>query len=475
MNKRQLKRISSLVVITAGCLMTGTFGDDDVKIKWHGYMGFETNEVVAGRFRGAPKVDHRWGGNTIGNLTADASVTTRARLLLSLEGKWWLGNYPQEIATSAIHQGLENYAAFYLYQAQGIYSVLESETRSLEFSFGIIPYKYNPNARNLGEYLFRSLCYPGIIFNDFNHPVARLSGLRLNFKQNIGILDFDADAFVLSEREVRPFGDLSLAGVIGLDFNKIIDFGVGAQLFHAISVNNNFTTPRADNSGLYAAENPLYDSTGTAIIGYADSSFYTFAGTKLMAHLSIDLLFFLRNGAFGKAIGEGGKIYGEIDVLGLKNYPRNDSLVLPGGQISRGQNPYGYDTLLNKMPLSFGVNVPVPFLLDVCAVEFEYYRMRYPNNYTNVFDYNRPLPYSYIDDFSVAGYPNNTYSESDNWKWSVYMKKNISSNFHIVAQFARDHQRWSVPGFVWDKYSDWEDISVRPSYWIWNLRGEVAF
>lgn len=462
-----------------GCIATafaGIIDMDSVKVRINGYMGFETEEITSGRFR-TTVVDHRWGGNTVGNITTDVMLNGRTSLILSLEGKWWLGNFPQEIATSAVHQGLENYSAFDLYQAQGIYSILKNENQSLDFSFGIIPFKYNSEARNLGEYLFRSLCYPGIIFNSFDFAVARLSGLRLNYRQHTSLVDLTADAFVLSEREIRPFGDISFAGVIGLDFKKIIDFGLGVEFFHAISVNSNFTTPTtalAGNTTLYAVSGPIYDSLG-AISGYHDSSFYTFRGTKLMAHATIDPLFFLRDSDFGRLLGEGGKIFGELDILGLKNYPRNDSLLLPDGGISHGLNPYGYDTLINKMPITFGINIPVPFLFDVCALEFEYYQMRYPNNYTNVFDYNRPLPYSYFTDMSIIGYPQNTYSEADNWKWSIYIKKNITKNIHIVAQAARDHQRWSVPGFVWDKYSDWEDICTRPVNWIWNLKGEVVF
>jgi len=468
--------VAAYVLLGAGFAAAGIVEEDSVKIRFHGYVGFETEEIVAGRFRAASRavVDHRWGGNTIGNLTADVTLNERAKALLTLEGRWWLGNFPQEF-TTAVHQGLENYAAFYVYQAQGIYSILRDENRSLDFSFGIIPFKYNPEVKNLGEYLFRSMCYPGIIFSGFDFAQDRLSGLRLNYRQHTSLGDLTADAFILSEREIRPFGDISFAGVVDFNFNKVVDFGLGAELSHAISVNSRFTTPRADNTTLYAVGNPLYDSAGTTIIGYKDSSFYTFAGTKLMAHVTLDPLFFLRDSDFGRLLGEGGKIYGEAIILGLKNYPRNDSLRMPDGSISNGRNPYGYDTLMNKMPITFGINVPVPYLLDVCAVEFEYYQMRYPDNYTDVFENNRPLPYSYFTDLSVVGYPQNTYTKSDNWKWSIYMKKNITKNFHVVAQAARDHQRWSIPGFIWDKCSDWEDICTRPSYWIWNLKGEVVF
>jgi hypothetical protein len=469
--------ISAALVLGMGCIaaaFAGIIDEDSVKVRFHGYMGFETQEILIGRFRAQPYiVDHRWGGNTIGNLTADVTLSERSRLILTLEGRWWLGNYPQELVASGGSQqwGLENYSAFYVYQAQGIYSILKGEDRSLEFSFGIIPYKYNPEVKNLGEYLFRSLSYPGIIFNNFDFPMTRLSGLRLNFKQHTSIGDLTADAFVLSEREIRPFGDISFAGVVDFNFNKIVDIGLGVNLFHAIPANNRITTPGAALAG----NATVYAVSGDSLRGY-DSSFYTFSGTKLMGRITLDPLFFLRSSDFGRLIGEGGKIYGEANILGLKNYPRNDTLWMPDSSgVSFGMNPYGYDTLMNKMPITFGINIPVPYLLDECALEFEYYRMRYPNNYHEVFVYNRPLPASYFTDLSVVGYPPNTYSKSDNWKWSIYLKKNITKNFHIVFQAARDHQRWAVPGFVWGTYADWEDICTRPNNWIWNLKGEVVF
>ena len=305
--------------------------------------------------------------------------------------------------------------------------------------------------------------------------MSRLSGVRLNFSLRNSLGDFTADAFVISEREMRPFGDVSLAGVVDYNYKKIINFGLGAELYRLFPVNSKFTTPRFDNSGLYEVSGLLYDTAG-AVIGYRDSSFYSFTGTKIMAHVTFDPLFFLRDSEVGRLIGEGGKVYGEVNLLGLKNYPRNDTARKEPDGITPypGQFSYGYDTLLNKMPISFGINIPVPFI-DVCALEFEYYRMRYPDNFREVFVNNRPLPGYYINNYSAANVPENSYSESDNWKWSLYLKKNINKNFHIVFQAARDHQRWTIPAFIWGQYSDWEDICMRPANWIWNLKGEVAF
>jgi hypothetical protein len=473
MSKKIILTVFSFLLFSAGSAQALTIEQDSAKIKFSGYFGFEMNEIMSGRFSHYGIFDHLWGGNSVANLTFDAVLSERVRLLVTMEGKWWLGQFPTQYLSNTKY-GLENYKDFYLHQAQGIVSIINKENLSMDFSLGVIPYKYNPEARNLGEYLFRSLCYPGVVFNNFDYPQADLSGLRLNYKQNTTIGDITADVFALTERQTRPFGDISIAGVVDYKFKKLIDFGIGLDMYRVIPVNSKLTTPISTGS-VYELRNPVYDSLGNLTGNYRDSTCYTFSGTKLMARATIDPLFFLRDSHVGKLLGEGGKIYGEIDILGLKSYPRNDSILYNGALVGQGNNPYGYDSLMNKMPIMVGINIPVPFLLDVCAVEVEYYQMRYADNYQYVFEAGLPLPGpKYIDETS-GKVPADAYSVGDNVKWSVYMKKNITRNVHIVAQLARDHQRWSIPGAQWGQISDWDDICLRPNNWIWNLKGEFSF
>jgi hypothetical protein len=79
----------------------------------------------------------------------------------------------------------------------------------LDLSIGLMPYKYNPEVRNLGEFLFRSGTYPFVLFNNYNFPLARLSGLRLNFKYGTEKFGLTVDQFVLMERETPPLNDIS--------------------------------------------------------------------------------------------------------------------------------------------------------------------------------------------------------------------------------------------------------------------------
>ena len=57
----------------------------------------------------------------------------------------------------------------------------------MDLAVGYFPYKYNPEARNLGEYLFRSGTYPVYLTNDYDFPLARVAGLRygLNFSNDL--------------------------------------------------------------------------------------------------------------------------------------------------------------------------------------------------------------------------------------------------------------------------------------------------
>jgi len=50
----------------------------------------------------------------------------------------------------------------------------------LSLSAGIFPFKYNPDVRNLGEYLFRGPVSPGFLITAFDFQYATLSGFNLN-------------------------------------------------------------------------------------------------------------------------------------------------------------------------------------------------------------------------------------------------------------------------------------------------------
>jgi hypothetical protein len=68
---------------------------------------------------------------------------------------------------------------FYPHDVEGTYSLGDMERPFLTLGFGVFPFKYNPDVRNLGEYLYRTGTYPPTMSNTFDFPLARLTGFRL--------------------------------------------------------------------------------------------------------------------------------------------------------------------------------------------------------------------------------------------------------------------------------------------------------
>jgi len=333
-----------------------------------------------------------------------------------------------------------SYTDFYLHQAQGILSLIKGNSISLECAAGIMPYKYNPEARNLGEYLFRTGTYPAYIINNFDFPRARLSGARVSFNYTGGAINAGIDVFALTEREMRPFHDLSLAAVANVGISKAVTLGAGVELAHIWAVEDTMTTSNRD-------DNKYVNGT--------DTGYYTFRGTKLMARVTIDPLFSIREN-LRDVVGNSGKIYGEIAILGLKNYP------------AYANNKYGYDDLKDKMPLMFGINLPGWKLLDICALEFEYFGCKYPDSYDQVIYAGYPRQ---ADRFI---YDDSTVYQHDSWKWSVYLKKNIARNFGVIFQIGRDHLRYEALG-AFIENADFGAALVKPNQYAWRSKFEFTF
>jgi hypothetical protein len=145
-----------------------------------------------------------------------------------------------------------------------------------------------------------------------------------------------------------------------------------------------------------------------------DTGYYSFRGTKLMGRIGFDPKVFLPFDIFGK---EDLRMYSEVAVLGLKNYP-------------------GYYTNLSqRIPVMMGFNFPCFKMLDVLGIEAEYYSNPYANSYANQFPASAqallPLP-------TPSGGPTHN---DDNWKWAVYAKKTIIQNCSLIFQAADDHMR----------------------------------
>jgi hypothetical protein len=311
--------------------------------------------------------------------------------------------------------------------------------------------------RNLGEYLFRSGTYPAYLINNFDLPYARLTGLKLSsdlFGNSFAKLH--QDLMLTFETDIPPYYDASLSYIADCDVGKFLSVGAGVEFAHLISVDENQTTPPNDQ---FTGGRSMY-ITGN------DTGFYTFRGIKLMARICFDPKAFIPLSIFGK---EDLKIYSEAAILGVKNYPANDSL---NSKFATPNNIWGYDSLKNKIPVLLGLNVPTFKFLDVLSVEVEWYGCPYPNNYAAELGKGNipslPLP----DFYDRPGY---LYTYEDNWKWSVYAKKMfMHDHYGVILQVARDHTR--LESLLDEaKYNELEESLQEKRMWSWMAKVVAQF
>jgi hypothetical protein len=393
---------------------------------------------------------NQWMQRTFLDIGLDASINDRIRVVGGIEGEMWL-NTPKGGASSQQFYIWQYNSSFIVDQAYGSYSFGNPAQPFLTATAGRFRYKYNSDVRNLGEYLFRSGTYPAYLINNFDLPYARLTGLKLssNFLHNA----VNLDGLLTFETDVPPYYDASLSIIGSLDMHKLVKnipltLGVGVEFAHLISVDKNQTTP-SDFRTKYG--------------NGSDTGSYTFRGTKLMARMCFDPKEFIPTSLFGP---EDCKLYAEAAILGLENYPGNDSMSLHQG------NKWGYDTLSHKIPVVVGFNIPTFKFLDVFALEFEWYGCTYSNNYGMELgkgnDPSLPLP-------AYSGRQPVSYTLQDNWKWSVYAKKMFAKDhLGIIVQCARDHSRLQsqINEMQWWEL---EESMSRNSQWYWMTKIVAQF
>jgi hypothetical protein len=312
---------------------------------------------------------------------------------------------------------------------------------------GYFPYKYNSDAANLGEYLLRSGAYPGYLVSGGWNLMGNgymMQGIRVSVPLFGGMIRND---FLLPvERDLPPTGDLSPSYVVTATPARGIELGAGVSCHHCIAVKPSVTSPRirsdvsADkygNGSGYIIKNPNFNPADTtsprdlASPGnnpeyiYDTTNFYTFRGVKVMARASADLKTFVPMPMLGS---QDLKVFGEVALLGVKNYP------------------FYYDKRTERMPVMFGFNVPAFKMLDVLTFQMEYYNSPFPNSIENAYRFQMPtLPFVGSDGNSKQD-PNEfdrTRPEvtDDNWKWSLLAKKTVVRGLSIYAQAANDNLR----------------------------------
>jgi len=319
--------------------------------------------------------------------------------------------------------------------------------------FGWLPVKYNPQARNLGEYLFRSNCYPNVVVSGFEladkEKLIGLHGMYQNdFTENTWV---KGDVFFNVEMGLYPLYNLSLSYILSANLERFIELGAGMYHQHLISVDDKKLKPGVDQFK-YPRDVREFN-----VVGYngpnGDTILYTFKGTKAMGRITLDPKAFFDLPFFGS---EDLKVYGEMAILGLKDYP------------------YWYDNIKDRMPLMFGFNFPTFKILDVLSVEFQYWTYPWWNSAENIWKYGSPVPLcgDQTDDGAIPDFElsDKMRKHNDDWRWSVYASRKIAERIRISLQFASDNMSktaWSPPPPTYSKYTE---IMTSKRQWYWVSR-----
>lgn len=455
----------------SGCLcfaalgaIAGTLDDpaaSAVQLEISGKLEFETAEMLKARTSKGNNpnpmvtqtVDHIWFGHTIGTLNIKSNPSKNLSIHTSFEFRQYMTMIPlsRDIPRDP-YFGNTYWTSFYIREGQGVYSFIKNESMSLDMAFGYMPYKYNDEVRNLGEFLFRSGTYPLFLLGSFDRPFARLTGLRTSLDFGDDNLRFKFDVLGLMEREIRPINDLSLAVIAKVKAMKMVELGAGIDFARCVPMDIRMDEPETDKNRYL-----VYNKDSTRI----DTGYYSFRGTKMMAHATIDPFGMVRNqeSLLNEIVGKnGGKIYGEYAIIGLKNYPSD-----------LGNNPIGYKKIGERSPWMVGVNLPFWKILDVCAFELERFPSPNPDNYYATVINGLPVPNARNNG---QQYDSSTYQPR--WNWSLYMRKQMVKNFSVVCQMGRDHQRWEMHPSQAIFY-DFEAAMVKPDEWGWHVMGVFTF
>ncbi len=430
-------------------------------------------------------------------MTKDVTVEDRLHLSAGLGGIFQFRK-PETVGLGfAFHQR----KAFFVgpTKAEAVYDIGETGSPWLQLGAGMFGYKYNPQAANLGEYLFRSGAYPTYNYTG-GYVIANSAGTGLEgFKALFRTGNFKADVLLFTETGLAPMYDWSLAGVVSYNVgNGLLDLGAGVNFQRFLQVRPSRTANPAfgnsyfemggqtyvGNKDFYdapaifyknkadslAAHDPVanaaaiakyraistMDSTKAAVVDQVDAlddslkpalKHYTAAAILLMARATLDPKKLLGSEIFG---AEDLKLYAEVDVQGVKNYP------------------VYYEKMTDRMPVMFGFNFPGFKFLDLIALQGEYLHSPWLNNtfQRGRSAYNTPyIPHA--TDPSLSKDEFNDAATKDDFKWTIQVKKNLGANVSLWAQAASDHLRMPSSFYFYGPQFDHNEVTALDNQWYW--------
>jgi hypothetical protein len=412
----------------------------DYSLRPFGYGDCEFGQIVRGQYTfarsGDGRLDHYCIERSIVQLGLELKHQNGLAVVLAGEGQVYFPYAGGGDGSGFGYELLEARYKWYPHQAEASYSLGSPGTPQLRVGVGFFPFKYNPDGRNFGDYLFRMSTYPQYMPTSFDSPYQRLFGLRAH--GNI-FSSLNLDALLTSEVYLWPLRDFSLTFLADYTLLDFADFGAGIMGHRMFSVDTKLTTPSFQDQNSHS---------------------FSFAGTKVMFRLSLDFKKILPGAAlWGK---NDWRLYGEACLNGLKNYKIDDTtdLYYPG-----------YNDLMKRLPVLIGFNVPTCKVFDVLSVEVEWWDT-YPfaNSYWGVYPVGykqNPFPERYDTRHKAFAY-------GGPWHWSIYAKKNILGYINLIAQVARDHTVLETT-LTGTSNADPEEAMDGIGSWAWMGKIEYCF
>jgi hypothetical protein len=486
---RGLPSMRALLFFAAAAIGIGrAHADANVKITVHGQGWADAGRIVHVTDTLVNNVNGNW------QQSAGAQFTAEALIGDDWTGAFGFGGYQINSSLGKagdarlVRSALQNFIS----ESRMTYYHGGREAPLFTVTFGDFPFNYNHDTKNLGSYLLRGPVYPGFLtggFKDFRIDSAKANVLGFNIHHAIG--NFSQDLVLANERELPPVGDWSAAYLAKYKAFNALEIGAGVNFYRVLPNNPDLTTP---SKNFYGYDNILIHD-GSAHHPYDfqyievdtathDTVFYTQKGVKLMGMFSLDL-----KKAFGiESMGPNDlKFYGEAAVLGVKNY----------GHV--------YDDIKQRIPWTLGFNMPTFGWLEFLSVEVEWYGARYRNDLGKMGNFNSlgsglgasypannptipsPIPMSYrnydrinpengkyasgSDSLSVQGTALDVENlTQDNWKWSVYLEKNVLEHVRFIGQVANDHFRPRPTAGQLREFGGTAEAFSSPKDWYWMCR-----
>jgi hypothetical protein len=434
-------RCAPIIAILALFAISAFGSSDSTRLKaiLLGNGSFEFGQIVNGQYSKTPDGSGLLNHYALekGVLQLGGEIKSDNGLNILLLGQGVL-SFPYCLPTDGSGAGgFASYSPKYtwtVWQADADYSFGDIENPFLNITAGYFPFKYNPDARNFGDYLFRINPYPQYLQTNFDMPYTQLLGLRVG---STPVSNLRIDALLTSESLLWPLRDFSLAALASYKLMNFVEVGAGVMWDRLLSVDDKITNP------------PVSVNSGN----------YSFQGTKVEFRGALDLKqLFPGFDVFGK---NDLRLYGELCLNGLKDYPIIDTT-----------NPLypGYNSLSKREPILLGFNIPTFKFMEVLSVEAEWWDNNYANSYYNVLN----AGYALVPNPTKIGAEHIAQSYGGAWHWSVYAKKNITQNLNLIGQVSRDHT-FIETSMTGTSNADPEEALDGLGDWMWRLKLEYCF